>query len=403
VNESTSNIAFSSDLQRIVIEYETHIQIRRIDSNLIQTINTSDRIYSVNSQIIGTSDGSKNVTRLWQGGKLIPIPNQNEIQVENPRFSSNGKVLAIHNDENEVKVWQIDGKQIKDFITFKTPSDINRNSDINFIPNSETIAIIGVRDTVKLWQIPNEPGREVELLETFPKHQDVINSVMFSPDGKMIASASKDKTIKIWGRDGTLIKNIPEDDEVNSVSFNPDSNIIASASGITIKLWQSDGTQIKAETPMQHESKVNRVIFSPDGKMIASASDDKRVKLWKWDGTVINSHKPLTETDKVSSISFSADSKMIASATEKTIKLWNVEYGELLSTYQRLGTGDVSFSPDGKSKSIAAAGDYTVALWNFDLDELLKQSCKLAQNYLNSNDNINDRDRNLCADINTQK
>jgi WD40 repeat protein len=398
VTESISSIAFSSDLQTIVIEYSSHIQIRRIDSNLIQTINTTDRIHSVNSQIVGTNDGSKNLTRLWQGGKLIPIPNQNEIQFENLKFSSNGKVLAIHNDENEVKVWQIDGKQIK-LLTFKTSSDINRSSDINFIPNSETIAVFGVRDTVKLWQIQNEPGREVELLETFPEYQDVVNSVSISPDGKTIASASKDKTIKIWGRDGTLIKNILEDDEVNSVSFKPDGNIIASASGITIKLWRSDGTQITTETPMQHDSKVNRVIFSPDGKMIASASDDKKVKLWKWDGTVINSHKTLPETDKVSSISFSADSKMIASATEKTIKLWNVEDGELLSTYQRLGTGDVSFSPDGKSKSIAAAGNYTVPLWNFDLDELLEQSCKLAQNYLNSNDNINDSDRKVCNDI----
>ncbi|MEH2243107.1 nSTAND1 domain-containing NTPase [Nostoc sp.] len=399
VDEVISNIVFSSDLQTIGIEYQTHIQVRRIDGTVIQTIDTSDAVYSVDYQILVTYSDS-NGLRFWQDGKLIPILNKNESPVKNLRFSSDGKTLASYADDNEVKLWHIDGKEIKYLLPLKKKPDINRISNINFLSNNETIAIVGVRDTVKLWQIPNEPGREVQLIKTFPQHQDVINSVSISPDGKTIASASKDKTVKIWRDDGTLIKNIPHSDEVNSVSFSPDGNIIASASDKTIKLWRSDGTLITTKTPIQHESKVNRVIFSPDGKMIASASDDKKIKLWKLDGTLIN-YKPLSETDQVSSISFSHDSKMIASAIEKTIKLWNVEDGELLSTYQRLGRGDVSFSPDGKS--IAAASNDTVALWDFDLDELLQRGCNLARDYLNSNENTNESDRHLCDDILTQK
>ncbi|MEH2412391.1 nSTAND1 domain-containing NTPase [Nostoc sp.] len=399
VNENISNIVFSSDLQIIGIEYQTHIQIRRIDSTIIQTIDTSDSIYSINSQILVTYS-DRNGIRFWGDGKLITIPDNNEIIAENFSFSSDGKTLGIHTNEKEVKLWQIDGKQIKYLPNFKKESDINRISDINFLSNSDIIAIVGVRDTVKLWQIPNKPGREVEFLETFPKHQDVIDSVSISPDGKTIASASKDKTVKIWRRDRTQSKTIQEKDEVNSVSFSPDGNIIASASDTTIKLWRSDGTPITT-TPIQHDSKVNRVIFSPDGKMIASASDDKKVKLWKWDGTFINIYKTLSETDKVSSISFSHNGKMIVSGTENTIKLWNVEDGELLSTYQRFGRGDVSFSPDGKS--IAAAGNDTVALWDFDLDELLQRGCNLARDYLNSNENTNESDRHLCDDILTNK
>ncbi|BDI14895.1 hypothetical protein ANSO36C_06970 [Nostoc cf. commune SO-36] len=399
-DETLYNIVFSSDNQTIGIEYQAYIQVWRRDGTLLQTVDTSDSIHKIDSQTLVTF-GSGNGVKFWSNGKLIrTIPDKN--QSNNNQKSFDGKILATIKSKNEVELETIDDKQIKNLVSLRQQSGMNRISKINFVPKSDILAISGENDAVKLWKIEKNAPVATQLLDPFKidpikRHSDEITSVSISPNGKMIASTSKDKTLKLWNIDGTFIKTIPEADEVNSVSFSPNSDIIASASDKDIKLLRRDnGTLIK---PLkEHTNRVNRVIFSHDGKTIASASEDQTVRLWKLDGSFI---KSLKESYPVTDLSFSRDDKMIASATRETIKLWSVDDGEVLSTYQRFGKGDVNFSPDGNS--IAATGNNAVAVWDFDLDKLLKKSCKLVQNYLKNNRSVNESDRKLCDDILTDK
>ena len=205
------------------------------------------------------------------------------------------------------------------------------------------------------------------------QHNGAVNSISFSPDGKMIASASADKTIKLWSLDGTLPKSLSgHTGIVNSVSFSPDGTLIASASDDkTVKLWKIDGTLLR--TFEGHENRVNSVSFSPDGKMIASASDDNTVKLWSIDGKLLRTLKGHTNslrdsfTARVNSVSFSPDGKRIASASnDKTVKLWSVD-GTLLRTFtgHTNWVNSVSFSPDGQTIA-SASTDQTVKLWSKD-------------------------------------
>jgi WD40 repeat protein len=107
--------------------------------------------------------------------------------------------------------------------------------------------------------------------------------VSFSPDGKTIASASEDNTVKLWSvNNGKELHTLEgHSDWVRGMSFSPDGQMIASASGDnSVKLWSVDGTLLKSL--QGHTYFVWDVSFSPDGKTIASASADSTVILWNW-------------------------------------------------------------------------------------------------------------------------
>jgi len=219
--------------------------------------------------------------------------------------------------------------------------------------------------------------REYNRLEN---HDDRVNDIIFSPDGKIIATASRDKTVKLWSDRGKEIITLRgHQEEVFGVSFSPDGKIIATASNDkTVKLWNLEGRELL--TLSGHTGGVTRVIFSPDGKTIATASWDKTVKLWNLEGRellTLSGHK-----HGIFGISFSPDGKTIATASgDKTVKLWNLEGRELLTLSGHTGgVNNALFSPDGKI--IATAGwDKTIKLWT-------KEGKKIASFYAH-NDTIN--------------
>jgi WD40 repeat protein/tRNA A-37 threonylcarbamoyl transferase component Bud32 len=211
-------------------------------------------------------------------------------------------------------------------------------------------------------------------VNVFGDYPDLVTSIAISPDGKILASGSLNKAIKLWHLDsGELIDTLSGHlDTVSSVAISPDGKILASGSwDKTIKLWYLVGGKL-IHTLSGHLDTVSSVAISPDGKILASGSLDKTIKLWYLgSGKLIDTLSG--HLDTVSSVAISPDGKILASGSwDKTIKLWHLGSGKLIDTLS--GHYDsvlcIAISPDGNTLA-SCSQDTTINQWCLGSGKLL--------------------------------
>jgi WD40 repeat protein len=220
-------------------------------------------------------------------------------------------------------------------------------NSVAFSPDGQLIATALDDGTAKLWN-----PQTGQILHTLQAHTATVNLVAFSPDGSMIATGSSDRTAKIWNTlTGELLHTLqPDSGMIDSVAFSPNGKLVATGSwDNTTKVWDAQTGQL-LRTLEGHTNWINSVAFSPDSQLVAAGSADGTVKLWNTlTGELL--HTLQGHTGWISSVAFSPDGQLVATGSwDSTTKIWDAQTGQLLRTLEG-HTGwvnSVEFSPDGQ-------------------------------------------------------
>ncbi len=227
------------------------------------------------------------------------------------------------------------------------------------------------------WQLPYQSPQVPEHVQRILgnlrlRHGQEINDAAFSPDGRRLATASKDRIVKIWDMENghELVTYAGHSDHVRSVAFSPDGKLIASAGAEPdIKLWDPE-TGKDVRTIKGKGTYVTSLAYGRDGKYLVVSNDDKAVRIYE----VASGNLKREMADfqaKVSKVAFSGDGAILGAGVDNgQIRLWeyprivdNPNQPEYWAKQDDHGASyDVVFSPD--KRTLARCGPDGLKLYN---------------------------------------
>ncbi|MBV9926750.1 MAG: hypothetical protein JOZ96_17155 [Acidobacteria bacterium] len=305
--------------------------------------------------------------RLWDvktNKQLCSLSGQEKV-FRYPTFSPDGKNLfaSVMQDGS---IRQLEVTSCKEQFTFDgTGSYV---SSFALSPDGRTlVANYGVND-ITVWDVSSR--RKSAVLKA---HEDNITAVTFSGDGRTFLTGSQDGTVKVWDvaahvREQSLLEG--GGGGIESILFSPDGKRITTASHDAVGSWDAETHQALGTHTLKHDGAIYSTVLSPDGRLVATVGDSPPVKLW--DAVAGKELATLAGSEgTVLTVAFSPDSRwLVTGGKDATVRLWNVASASPVKE-RRLTRYviNVAFSPDGKR--IAAITGKELKVWDDTLSREL--------------------------------
>ncbi|MGH8902876.1 MAG: AAA family ATPase [Egibacteraceae bacterium] len=229
-------------------------------------------------------------------------------------------------------------------------------------PDGKCLATASRDGTARVWEA--DSGEKLLVLRG---HEDVVQRVAWSPDGECLATTSNDRTARVWDavRGDELLVLRGHDDWVWGVVWSPDGKHLATTSeDHTVRVWDAAcGAELFAVHG--HEDAVWGVVWSPDGQRLATASRDGTARVWDAaygrELLVLRGHH-----DWVQGVAWSPDGQRLATVShDRTARVWDATCGEerLVLRGHEDSVWGVAWSPDGQ-RLATTSGDHTARVWD---------------------------------------
>ncbi len=293
--------------------------------------------------------------------------------------------MASGSFDGTARIWDLaSGKS--EFVLGEAGDSANIRA-VAFSPTGHRLATTSAYGTTTIWD--TNTGQEIITLRGHAPGQTVetrfngVIGVSFSPDGKLLATASDDLTAKIWdansGQELFTLRghshapvSIPPFDGVIQVEFSPDGELLATAGGDgTIKFWDVNTGQALLTLDAHPDNVVIDLAFSPDGTCLLSGGWEGTAKLWEVaTGQLL--HTLAGHSSSIQGVAFSPDGKRLITGSEDgTLIVWDATTVQsLLTLAGPRGILDVAVSPDG-SYLATSSQDGAIRLYVLPVDRLI--------------------------------